>query len=81
MGMVDRYKKTGELPDYDEATKEKIRKAADSMTKKQVHDFAATDTKNLPMSKKAEEEKEVKDKAEKVYNKLMKKKHSSGGCK
>lgn len=59
MGMVDQYKKTGKLPDYNENMKEKIRKAADSMTKKQVHDFAATDTKKLPEKK-----------AEYVFNKL-----------
>lgn len=53
MGMVDQYKKTGKLPDYDEATKKKIRDAADSMTKKQVHDYASTETKDLP-EKKAE---------------------------
>jgi hypothetical protein len=47
MGMVDAFKK-GKTKGASSA----IKKAAESMTSKQVHDFAATKTKGLPLRKK-----------------------------
>lgn len=53
-GMVSRCKKTGICPS------EKITKAAESMTKKQIHDFAATPHANLPKKVKKKSKKKKK---------------------
>lgn len=53
-GMVSRCKKTGICPS------EKIAKAAESMTKKQIHDFAATSHSNLPKKVKQKRKKRKK---------------------
>ena len=58
-GMVNRCKKTGICPS------EKIKKAAESMTAKQVHDFAATKHENLPV--KVAKKKKKKKKTKKKY--------------
>lgn len=53
-GMVSRCKKTGICPS------EKIKNAAKSMTKKQIHDFAATPHANLPKKVKKKKKKKYK---------------------
>lgn len=55
-GMVNRCKKTGICPS------EKIKKAAESMTSKQVHDFAATKHENLPIKVKKKKKKKSRKK-------------------
>lgn len=60
-GMVSRCKKTGICPS------EKIQKAAKSMTKKQIHDFAATPHANLPKKVKKKKSKKKKMKTFKEW--------------
>ena len=53
MGLVYQYKTTGKIPEkLSLATKIKIKKAAQSMSLKQVKDFLKTKVKRLPTRKR-----------------------------
>ena len=67
MGMVDAYKK-GDMPDASPA----IKKAAKSMTKKEVKDFAKTKHKGLPEHVNEAVDKETEEKIRKTVREMLK---------
>jgi len=64
MGYVLQYKRTGRMPKKIRSKKmrEKIRKAAQRMTIRQIKDYLETKTKNLPVKKSKKRKKRKKRK-------------------